>query len=331
MLLILLKIIERKCQQSIIKMPKIIEEKKEDNDLEKEKSEKFFNKEETSKILLGNNKEQKALDLNLPILKENDEKSYEEKNLNSSGIYIISDIKNILIDFPKETIEKIQEQYISKKDKESIYLFEIKQKRKKREKFGLKVNIKLGRKKNDDNIEGEHNKNTSDNIIKKCKRIFFSNIIDYINEYVNLYKINDNEQFELLKLDYDKYVSNLKKENEIKLFNTQLKDIASLEISDKYKSNKNKDINKIKIKSILEKEKNNKIINNLLNLTFGEWIDIFSLKNKIDNNIEFYGLQNSLKKIAELDNDEYFSRFIFYLFNYKRWFYNKKGRKRNRK
>ena len=146
MLLILLKIIERKCQQSIIKMPKIIEEKKEDNDLEKEKSEKFFNKEETSKILLGNNKEQKALDLNLPILKENDEKSCEGKNFNSSGIYIISDIKNILIDFPKETIEKIQEQYISKKDKESIYLFEIKQKRKKKRKIWFKSKYKIRKK-----------------------------------------------------------------------------------------------------------------------------------------------------------------------------------------
>ena len=65
-------------------------------------------------------------------------------------------------------------------------------------------------------------------------------------------------------------------------------------------------------------------------MTFGEWIDIFTLKNKLNNNFEFYGLQNALSNIEETNSDEYFSRFIFYLFNYKRWFYNKKGRHRKR-
>jgi len=288
-----------------------------------------FNSKEDSKIPSEFDREKKFLNINFPILKENDENNYEDKNINLSKIYNIFEIKNLLKNFPKETLEKIREEFISKKDKESIYLFELKKQRKKREKSNFKFNLKRGRKNNGDDIERKHDKNQSDNIIKKCKGIFFSNLIEYINEYINTYKINDKENFELLKLNYEKYINNLKKENEIKLLNTQLKDVASFEISDKY--NKNKDFNKIQVNRILEQEKNNQIINNLLNMTFGEWIDIFTFKNKMDNNIEFFGIHNILRKISETSNNDYFSRFIFYLFNYKRWFINKKGRSRKRK
>jgi len=276
---------------------------------------KIFNSKEDSKIPSEFDREKKFLNINFPILKENDENNYEDKNINLSKIYNIFEIKNLLKNFPKETLEKIREEFISKKDKESIYLFELKKQRKKREKSNFKFNLKRGRKNNGDDIERKHDKNKSDNIIKKCKGIFFSNIIEYINEYINTYKINDKENFELLKLNYEKYINNLKKENEIKLLNTQLKDVASFEISDKY--NKNKDFNKIQVNRILEQEKNNQIINNLLNMTFGEWIDIFTFKNKMDNNIEFFGIHNILIKISETSNNDYFSRFIFYLFNYK--------------
>jgi len=274
---------------------------------------KIFNSKEDSKIPSEFDREKKFLNINFPILKENDENNYEDKNINLSKIYNIFEIKNLLKNFPKETLEKIREEFISKKDKESIYLFELKKQRKKREKSNFKFNLKRGRKNNGDDIERKHDKNKSDNIIKKCKGIFFSNIIEYINEYINTYKINDKENFELLKLNYEKYINNLKKENEIKLLNTQLKDVASFEISDKY--NKNKDFNKIQVNRILEQEKNNQIINNLLNMTFGEWIDIFTFKNKMDNNIEFFGIHNILIKISETSNNDYFSRFIFYLFN----------------
>ena len=289
----------------------------------------IFNSKEDSKIPSEFDREKKFLNINFPILKENDENNYEDKNINLSKIYNIFEIKNLLKNFPKETLEKIREEFISKKDKESIYLFGLKKQRKKREKSDFKSHKKRGRKNNGDDIERKHDKNQSDNIIKKCKGIFFSNLIEYINEYINTYKINDKENFELLKLNYEKYINNLKKENEIKLLNTQLKDVASFEISDKY--NKNKDFNKIQVNRILEQEKNNQIINNLLNMTFGEWIDIFTFKNKMDNNIEFFGIHNILRKISETSNNDYFSRFIFYLFNYKRWFINKKGRSRKRK
>ena len=88
------------------------------------------------------------------------------------------------------------------------------------------------------------------------------------------------------------------------------------------------DYNKIIMKKILEEEKNNEVINSFLNMTFGEWIDVFTLKRKLNYNSNFNGLQDTLNKLSkeEDDDDEYFTRFILYLFNYKNSFQNKKGR-----
>ena len=55
-------------------------------------------------------------------------------------------------------------------------------------------NIKLiGRKRKGDNKEGKHNKNDSDNIIKKCKAVLFKYIIIYVLDIVNGLRINKEE------------------------------------------------------------------------------------------------------------------------------------------
>jgi len=152
--------------------------------------------------------------------------------------------------------------------------------------------------------------------------------VDYISAFIKKYRTNQKENFELLKLDYGKYINNLKKENELDLFNMTLKDLASLEPSKKYSSNKDPEFNKKTISNLLKEEEKNsdKIIEKFLNMRFGEWIDIFTLKNKIDNDFKFNGLHDSLESISNEFDEEYFSRFVFYLYNYKNWFKNKKGR-----
>jgi hypothetical protein len=78
----------------------------------------------------------------------------------------------------------------------------------------------------------------------------------------------------------------------------------------------------------MEKEKSNEKLMNLLNMTFNEWIDIFTYK--IEN--KFYKgfnlLQSALEKIYKKNdnNREYLSKLIFHLYNYKRWFESKNGR-----
>ena len=86
------------------------------------------------------------------------------------------------------------------------------------------------------------------------------------------------------------------------------------------------------MKNLLEYEKDNKELIYLLNMKFGDWIDVFTFQKEINFNSKFNGIENILKRLYKNERDDYFSnyfsRFIFYLFNYKNWFQNKKGRKR---
>ena len=81
------------------------------------------------------------------------------------------------------------------------------------------------------------------------------------------------------------------------------------------------------MKKLLEDEKDNPKLNYLLNMKFGEWIDVFTFQTEINFSSKFNGLENILNTLYKKEKDKYFSRFIFYLFNYKNWFQNKKGRK----
>jgi hypothetical protein len=87
-------------------------------------------------------------------------------------------------------------------------------------------------------------------------------------------------------------------------------------------------------------------------MTFGEWIDVFAFKKMLDYDSNFNILQDALLKLYnkiftikrkqndnlnfnkhkdDLDKtykekEKYFTRFIYYLFNYQNYFQNKKGR-----
>ena len=255
------------------------------------------------------------------------------KKINLNIAFNEEKIKKILSQngVKKEIIDKINGNYITKKEKESVSLFEIKQKQKRTKNPNdsndseEKTNFDVGRKKKTDNTKRKHDKNVPDNIIKKCKRIFFKYIIIFINSIIKTYKTNHQENYEFKNLSYENYVNNLKKDKEIILLNMPLKDLVSLDVSNKYASNAS--FNKEKMEKILEEEKDNTIINSILNMTFGEWIDVFTFKNEINYYFEFNELQDVLIDLYNKEDKEYFSRFIFYLFNYKNWFQNKKPRK----
>ena len=226
-------------------------------------------------------------------------------------------------------VEKIKD-CVSSLDRQTVGYFEVKvigTRQRNREKMPVIKELKLiGRKRKEDNIEGKHNRNDMDNIIKKCKVILFKYVVLYVLEIVNRLRTNKEENFELLKLSYE-YIDKLKKKNEQDLFKRAIKDLVSLETSSKYSSNKDKDFNKKNINKILILEKDNKALIDLLNISFGDWIDVFTLKTNIENSTEFKGIEEALKDISDKNDDEYFSRFIFYLFNYQNYFNNKKGRK----
>ena len=244
----------------------------------------------------------------------------------------LEDIRNILKKnkISQNIIEKVKDSSTDL-DKQNVGYFVVKVKGtrqiNKKKIPAIKESKLIGRKRKGDNKEGKHNKNDSDNIIKKCKAVLFKYIIIYVLDIVNKLRTNKEENFELLKLSYKKYIDKLKKKNELDLFKMKIKNLVSLETSSKYSINKDKDFNKKSINKILEEEKDNKVLINLLNMSFGDWIDIFTLKDNIENSFKFNGLEEALKDISDKNEEEYFSRFIFYLFNYQNYFYNKKGRR----
>ncbi len=265
-------------------------------------------------------------------------------------VYDIEDIKKHLDNnkISKDVIEKINKDDITKEDKQNVGYLYPKEKRKRSKTKTTKTKTtetkatetettktddkKLGRKRKGTNKKGSHTKNDVDNVIKKIKRVFFDKSPEYVAKVVNYAKSDKKQKFILGKLSYE-YIDKLKKENELALFQMKLKDLLSLNISSKCSLSKDKEFNKKNINRILEEEKDNKVIIDLLNMNFDKWIDVFTLKTSIENVPEFDGLEETLNTIykkndkdSEKKDEKYFSRFIFYLFNYQNYFRNKKGR-----
>ena len=192
--------------------------------------------------------------------------------------------------------------------------------------------MKYGRKSNnnEDDVQGSHGKDCPDNIIKKIKAFFFSSVIEYVQKFINIYKQNLDNDIKLLTLDY-KNVNKLEKKFNIEILKTPLKDLISREISSRYRNQEhNKGWNKKIIDNVLEKEKDNDKIISLLNMNFDKWIDIFTYKQNWEYNIEIKGIKSFLLKIQEETDAQYFSKVIFYLFNFQKWFLNKKGRQQKK-
>ena len=98
-------------------------------------------------------------------------------------------------------------------------------------------------------------------------------------------------------MDYS-LISNIKKDSDLELLSMKLKDIVSKDISSKYKSKfEEKDYNKNIINEIIQNEENNEKLMNLLDMTFSDWINIFTYKIKNEYNKEINLLQQALDKI----------------------------------
>ena len=246
------------------------------------------------------------------------------------------DIKNYInLDngFSKDIVDIINDYDLPSQYYESLNIFYTNKKRKRNtETINTNISNQLkGRIKNEDKNNGnsgKHNKYEPDNIIKKCKNI----LIFYMIENINIYIDKEKKYEPLLDLEYS-LIRNLKKDSDLELLNMKLKDIASKDISSKYKTkSQEKDWNKNIINEIIQNEDNNEKLMNLLNMTFNEWIDIFTYKIENEYNKEYNLLQSALDKINKKNNNdkEYLSKLIFYLYNYKRWFESKKGRNKKR-
>ena len=207
---------------------------------------------------------------------------------------------------------------------------------------------KCGRK-TDENTKADsvHDKFKSDNIIRKIKvHVIQEEIISFIN---NCLKSKKSGKKKLLKL-FQNDLTSLKKNKNIELMNTTLKDIyGKNKIADKYLENKGKYNEKL----INEIYQNDEYIElqKFLNLTFMEFYYIYThkmtkkvldenLRQKMNNislfnSTNFKGIEVYIDKLAEKnkekgmsddENAEYIKTFKDYCAKYKEWFEEKVGR-----
>lgn len=297
------------------------------------------------------------------ILSFNQELNIEENNNNEKSYYnfaFYKDTKKFLkknkkfaeicekfrkneniVDAEKKFCNRKRQIETNDESNESLDLIENKEKDEKSVKRGRKI-----KKEKQNKYKIKHNKYSGDNIIRKIKAQLLSYLLMFLNNILNINNKNDKNR--LYKLD-SKYIYQLKKEIDLNLLKMKLKDLYSLNISPIYKY-LSKDYNKNLIQKIVEKEihvEDHPTILFTFNLSFREWIELFTYKKSIYEIIKDYkefenvkikkiekgliGAEKLLKNILENNNECYFSSFTYFLFNYERWFDIKIGRNKKKK
>ena len=155
-----------------------------------------------------------------------------------------------------------------------------------------------------------HDKFKEDNIIKKIKTSFIKKTMNYINKeygiYLNKHKIRKIEK--LIRRITPANSVRIKKENNLKWFDSKLKDIFSQKISSKY-SKYNGDYNKKQIDKIY-KEDDAKNVIGILDKKVRDMYNIYSKNIKLDG---FETLEDDLKNQRELmkeNNEEEIKKYL---------------------
>ena len=200
------------------------------------------------------------------------------------------------------------------------------------EKEKSKEKLKAGRKKKNSFEIGNHNKYTSDNIIRKCKTVIINVLGNFINKKIkDIYKKSFENSFrpkKLMKMNQSQIINSSVKYNQ-SFLNKTLKEIFSQNLSlrcSKFKIDHNKNL----INELLnEKDKIKQIFfNDLFNLTFLDCINHFRGSKNI---YCLEGLPNYNEIAENLNGDEdYKESFKCYIDNFEIIIKNKKSRKSNK-
>ena len=220
----------------------------------------------------------------------------------------------------------------------------------------------IGRKKKNDNSKGNHNKYIPDNIVKKIKNrisdflieftnnlinlIYNSNEINKILLNLNLHKFKLKNQKKIIKKIEHKFSANLtKKEDNLKLLNSTLKEYLSNKISTKYVNYKENQ-NELIISKLLEDDENKDIFKFVFQeLKIEDWLQIYTHQKNIDDYIYRYdlskekeckikksivGIDEYLKKLITLENENdnklYYHCFLLLIYNFRLYLDLKEGR-----
>ena len=244
--------------------------------------------------------------------------------------------------------EKLESKFLNKKrsrddNSEENFLNELME-NDKVEKNEQENRKKRGRKPKNKNNYKEHDRMAADNTVKKIKAEFFKYMILFINNIIGTINLIYNHK--IYKIDYD-LINRLNREIDLKYLNMTIKDLLSLDVSPKYKKVESES-NKNYIEKILNEKSLNETIKFSFNMKFRDFIDIFTYKKKVKELLSKYkineynddicnkiekslvGVDDLFNKLAKSDkiDKNYFSNFVFYLYNYEKWFFMKRGRKK---
>ena len=273
-------------------------------------------------------------------------------NTNNPQVFSYNEIEGLLNDESFNIyLNKIKESKNKQELKDIYHEMNIKKRPRKKYQYHSKekddsLEIKSkndrGRKKGEDITPRPHNNISADNIIKKLKGYFIRFLIIFVNSIINRGK-NKKDKIELKSLDHHKYLNNIKKEEDLNLLKITVKDYLSQDISPKHIKS-NSDWNKNAINTILNTQKDDEAINFVFNMTIKNWIELFTLKKSIFefDDLSINGREEIESKIPSLldlfdeiyekyEDDIYFTKFVFYLYNYENWFESKRGRNRENK
>ena len=347
--------------------PRYFLSRKDDDKLKDESTNKKISfKTDTKTSKEKKDKEEKVNDenksLNVEICITNEDQTEITENRPMPPIqYTYDKIKDEI--FPKFKEKNINTDKFKKNDnllnlEKSISdkTFLGKKTRKEKKHRSIKPKEKQGRKKNEDILgkkNSKHNKYSQDNIIKKIKVKLLDYLIDFINSilnfvledkiisYLKIVKKNETEKTlrkeNLIKdLNYKNIIDIGKKGKNLEFFGITLKEFLSNDISIKFKTFP-KDSNKKIIEEILNKEKDNQIINFIFKLTFRQWLDVFLYKKELNDYINLDKskikiIMDKFKRFDELlkdiysEPDNFISCYICCLFNIERWYFIKKER-----
>ena len=314
----------------------------------------YIGKNEIENNILSKRKTAETLPIK-DILSQKDQKD-ELYILKLPKLYKFDDIENIIKKGPYQYKFSDDVKKIQINDKIKIAEEKIKPKNERIKKLKVVGDIiisienneilkkKRGRKatKTENNIEG-HNKMSPDNIIKKIKAKIFKYPIFFLNNISN--KNEEDKKNQIINLDYN-FVNRIKRDLDFKFLNSSLKDLFSMDISPKFRSiaKYTKNFNKKIIENILKEADDT--IKFSFDIILKDWIDLFTYKRNLKDIMNSYDLTNyeyiNVKRIEKCmigvddllnkmalknENDiNYLSYFIFYLYNYQRWFYLKRGR-----
>ena len=163
--------------------------------------------------------------------------------------------------------------------------------------------VKTGRKRKNKIIikDKTHTKFKKDNIIIKIKRNLYNHSLKFVNALLKNSNDNKINKIKLRKNDNSIIIAS-KKEKNLSLLKTPIKDILSTKLSSKY-IYLHEDYNKDKINFIIKQ--NNKEINEFLNKTFEDILNLYR-KDKDDNDIykDFKRLNDDIEKYKMENEDE---------------------------